>query len=686
MSASIRTLSQLPKISSEQLTKNALFEVSQPVEIEIPSSNDKIIKYASKSITKDDLSKKIISDVRSDLTDKNGLTDDLNFTDLNNSISNIANKDFVFDGNKTFLKTPKINNDFITDYSNQDESLNEYSVNFNTLKKYSTINNSPLIGPKFGFITELYGIQSDNDTITNRKLNLFKINDNNEATNEKSFLFDLNVKNIAQTEYVFRINQNERESNTWTAPASGIFTCYGWIDEMNNQSQSNESRWVALLGKQTDLGEWAILQVQPFIKNNYLSYVSFTFPVKVGMELKVVTGFSVGSNSDKYFATTTGLANHLANSFLGGVYTGLSTDNGQGYNYNFTNIDTNYVSQDELNDYSKKETVDQISSITDKLTTDIEQISNLLESNGTQNDKVDHSKFTKFIDSQNYSNTINKDNSSIRYVKINIGNGKLSDNKIGVFKDKVLQFGWYGRNNKNNSFNALSTEWILFNNNNEEKIIKVYIPKDQKTVEEDGEMILHANDNAIIPLAGGEVFSDGKHIYYCVSQDSTVIINLLENIVTSNNTNYSTYTICRLLYGQKNADKWSDISTTPILSHFKSYSDNGPGKRISIPLKRGNVLMFSLYMRKSIQNSSEADNFIQSGSIESIVNDDIKMYDLINNKYDVFSDTFVGNANGNPQKTKLNTYLIRADGKNITDVVDDENATFNEIVKITELP
>ena len=60
MSASIRTLSQLPKISSEQLNKNALFEVSQPVEIEISSSNDKIIKYASKSITKDDLSKKII--------------------------------------------------------------------------------------------------------------------------------------------------------------------------------------------------------------------------------------------------------------------------------------------------------------------------------------------------------------------------------------------------------------------------------------------------------------------------------------------------------------------------------------------------------------------------------------------------------------------------------------------------
>ena len=64
MPASIRTLSQLPAITSEQLYNNSKLEVSIPVEVSLGQSNEATYKYASKSISAGALSEKISNDVR----------------------------------------------------------------------------------------------------------------------------------------------------------------------------------------------------------------------------------------------------------------------------------------------------------------------------------------------------------------------------------------------------------------------------------------------------------------------------------------------------------------------------------------------------------------------------------------------------------------------------------------------
>ena len=120
--------------------------------------------------------------------------------------------------------------------------------------------------------------------------------------------------------YLFRM-VGYHSVNTWKAPESGIFTCWGWVDIRSDAYVgSNCNAWVALEGMVQ--GKWRILQVQPFDKNNgmQLSYVGFTFPVAKGLELRLTSGFRVGTNSNKYQSANGSLANHIANCFVGGIY------------------------------------------------------------------------------------------------------------------------------------------------------------------------------------------------------------------------------------------------------------------------------------------------------------------------------------------------------------------------------
>ena len=135
--------------------------------------------------------------------------------------------------------------------------------------------------------------------------------------------------------YIFTINNSSTQSNEWEAPASGWFTCFGWLSEFATGSVANYQRWVALEGNLNGnmpvdpaTGErppnWCILQLQPFIPNTYISYVGFGVPVKKGLMLRIKTGFAVGASSGNYamsnLNTRSSLANHIANAFVGGVY------------------------------------------------------------------------------------------------------------------------------------------------------------------------------------------------------------------------------------------------------------------------------------------------------------------------------------------------------------------------------
>ena len=119
--------------------------------------------------------------------------------------------------------------------------------------------------------------------------------------------------------YVFRL-VNYR-SNEWTTPIAGVFSCWGWVDMYTDAHPgANPEAWIALEGFIG--GKWRILQVQPFDKHNgqAISYVGFTFPVGAGLDLRLTSGFRVGTNSNKYQSTNGSLANHIANCFVGGVY------------------------------------------------------------------------------------------------------------------------------------------------------------------------------------------------------------------------------------------------------------------------------------------------------------------------------------------------------------------------------
>lgn len=212
-------------------------------------------------------------------------------------------KNLVLNGEHVFAKHPEILDTLPLSF---DDSLSAKAINLADLKNFDATNNFMMLNGNSNFTT-YYNNVEDNEypspTITG-------IQNAPEVEAEKH-----NV-------YIFKINGYE--SNEWTCPASGIFTCYGWVDEKNPTLSSNCTRWIALKGLFTDPDTndqfWKIIQLQPVIPNEFCSYVSFTFPVQAGFKLKLECGFNVGTNSDKYNNINGSLTNHLANAFVGGIY------------------------------------------------------------------------------------------------------------------------------------------------------------------------------------------------------------------------------------------------------------------------------------------------------------------------------------------------------------------------------
>lgn len=130
--------------------------------------------------------------------------------------------------------------------------------------------------------------------------------------------------------YLFKIQNSGTVSNIWTTPYAGWFTCFGWLSEIAAGQSANYQRWVVLEGNingKTDSSgdpNWCILQLQPFNASVHISYVGFGVPVTAGLQLRVRTGFAVGSSSGNYAMSNTGtrssMANHVANAFVGGIY------------------------------------------------------------------------------------------------------------------------------------------------------------------------------------------------------------------------------------------------------------------------------------------------------------------------------------------------------------------------------
>lgn len=135
--------------------------------------------------------------------------------------------------------------------------------------------------------------------------------------------------------FIFTIPNSGTESNEWEAPQSGWFTCFGWLSEFSNGAVANYQRWVVLEGNINSSlpvnpstnkrpANWCILQLQPFSPSPYISYVGFGVPVRKGLKMRIRTGFAVGASSGNYamsnINTRSSMANHIANAFVGGIY------------------------------------------------------------------------------------------------------------------------------------------------------------------------------------------------------------------------------------------------------------------------------------------------------------------------------------------------------------------------------
>lgn len=300
----LRTTSQLPELAGQLATlKPAYFEVSYPINATDSAS---AYKYNSYKIGGSTLASILQQDIFTSLTENNAWTSAFNFTDIHNRMAALyggsdqfPDADYRMRGEHYFYKAPEVA-ELITEftYGSKDKLLN-----VNSLNAYSK-DNSPLFVNKFmSYLTTQHNLE--NNTV---------------VSSDQPPASDAEKHNV----FIFQVVNYTSES--WIAPQSGIFTCYGWLDEYSvaTRADDNATRWVALeinMSKDSDKpAEWKILQLQPFISSAKCSYVGFTFPVKAGAELRIETGFKVGKNSRLYQGVQGSLTNHIANAFVGGIY------------------------------------------------------------------------------------------------------------------------------------------------------------------------------------------------------------------------------------------------------------------------------------------------------------------------------------------------------------------------------
>lgn len=151
----------------------------------------------------------------------------------------------------------------------------------------------------------------------------YKNIENDEMKSVSGLTNALNIDEKQHNSFIFRLVGSQSES--WKCVTSGWFTCFGWVAEDNIAANHPVNRWVALEGYFGDENEWKVLQFFPIHSSAECSYVSFSLPVKEGLELRLRSGFKVGSNSGLYWNYRNSVTNHIANAFVGGIYSGFSS-------------------------------------------------------------------------------------------------------------------------------------------------------------------------------------------------------------------------------------------------------------------------------------------------------------------------------------------------------------------------
>lgn len=707
----LKTISQLPE-TTEPLNNRSYFGVSVPEAASAVNVGAVSAIYASKKISKKALAEDMVREVSSYYERNNGIRAGLSVGGLYDDFYRFATSEFIVSGSTTFENAPKILETL--DYGKyDDDSEIKKAVNLETLKQYSNVAVSPAIGENFGFVTFLSSMDPNNQSAY---YNLYRIDsDGHEQLTTNGFYnwgLTPDIKNVSENQFVFHIEPQKKESNEWTAPATGIFTCYGWLDEIQTEKMSNESRWVALMGLKhfEDGDRWVILQLQPFVPNNFLSYVGFTFPVQAGMRLKIRTGFTTGSNSDKYFRASSSIANQVVNGFLGGVYTNLSISQ---------NPDIEFVNTDFWNDLSNRVSKLEVSA-ENNLTVDhdqredIDDLSSRLSAFNALSDYVDMSALSSvsaFLSNEidlldkkkvNYFDT-SSDAAPLYGARIFFGHGEyfgcnnpynlqtylLTDNNIAQW----IEWDW----NK-------SVDWNLANGQSNQNFYAP--PPFSEVVSENvsnGEFAgeIGTVERAWVREPGitpGAVFSDGVYYYYRVRQNCTARVTLHGNTTNKG----GEYKFCILLTNTSRP-KAGDADGVFLIDNIEGGCSNSS---ITVPVTAGSVFVFGLYQRQKLSRDippqyswleyssypafyyggmNTLGNPNTGGGFASMFTDHWWQTESTYEKYD---------ANGNRSFYTLKTIRLNALGDNIEQLYVDEDpnkynksdASFGLLATVVEMP
>lgn len=303
-----QTISMLPQVEANStISDGSLFEIAIK-----NNSSESNFEFSSRSISLDRLTNHIIDKTIINFETKFNLeTGDTstNFKYLTDGVDSYLNgsKETVT-GEHIFAIPPTINSSILDDFEVNSNKV----ATIATISAFST-NYNPLFLSKNGsFKTEYFNIE------TQERLVEDKIDNAPSTEMEKHNAF------------IFRM-VGTQSTDTWKCPKSGWFMCYGWVDEESRDNNHSVSRWVALEGKFIDNGKefWKILQFFPIVANTsqaqYCSYVTFSLPVQEGLELRLRSGFKVGTNSGLYWNIRGSMTSHIANAFVGGIYSGFSS-------------------------------------------------------------------------------------------------------------------------------------------------------------------------------------------------------------------------------------------------------------------------------------------------------------------------------------------------------------------------
>lgn len=303
-----RTISQLPSVSGTTDLGKALLEVS------VPKDSSANPKYHSEKCQISQIESRFKTSIANGIADQHGLKDqdgkDLKLDEAFSKIKTLSAENTTLYGMKVFDGIPAV-------IQSKEKYIANGIANYNQL--------IPNIEKTIDLVDQRAGYISPNHVVdANPRVG-------NYTAESNQFMF-------------WHIDDQGNDSSRWIDPETGIeagpvyvnstgwLTIIGWLAD--NGKLLNQEAWVGLFGKikvkdkdegseATTSTQWIPLQYQPWLissKSAHRQHVSFSLPVKAGLQLKIMTGFNVnGSSSGFQHSNSVQFKVNEPNSFVGWV-------------------------------------------------------------------------------------------------------------------------------------------------------------------------------------------------------------------------------------------------------------------------------------------------------------------------------------------------------------------------------